>query len=145
MGNWDYLKQRMQALGFSSKWIRWVMRCVTFVSYDVCFNGMSVGPIIPKRGLRQGDPLSPYMFLFCVDGLSNLLNIAGEEGHIHGCRVCPDAPEITHLLFADDNFLFFKATREEALQVKGILNDHADRSGPDSEIFEVGGALYLEC
>lgn len=50
--NWDYLKGRMQALGFCSNWINWIMRCVTTVSYEVGFNGMSVGPIVPKRGLR---------------------------------------------------------------------------------------------
>ncbi|XP_074336668.1 uncharacterized protein LOC141673834 [Apium graveolens] len=136
--NWDYLKNRMQALGFSSKWISWVMRCVTTVSYEVCFNGMSVGPIIPKRGLRQGDPLSPYLFLFCVEGLSNLLNAAAEEGYIHGGRVCTAAPEITHLLFVDDSFLFFKATREEALRVKGILNDYADSSGQSVNYLKSG-------
>ena len=82
-----------------------MMRCVTTVSYDVCFNGMNIGPIIPKRGLRRGDPLSPYLFLFCLDGLSNLLDDADEAGPIHGCRVCPGAPEITHLPFVDDNFV----------------------------------------
>lgn len=105
------------------------MRCVTTVSYEVVFNGMSVGPIIPKRGLRQGDPLSPYLFLFCVEGLSNLLDSAGGEGQIQGCRISPSAPEITHLLFADDSFLFFRATREEATRVKDILNEYAENSG----------------
>lgn len=88
-----------------------------------------MGPIIPRRGLRQGDPLSPYLFLFCVEGLSNMLDNAAEEGRIHGCRVSPNAPEITHLLFADDSFLFFKATTEEALHIKGILERYATISG----------------
>lgn len=83
------------------------MRCVSTVSYEVCFNGMSVGPITPKRGLRQGDPLSPYLFLFCVEGLSNSLDEAEEDGRIHWCRISQSAPNITHLLFADDSFLFF--------------------------------------
>lgn len=127
--NWVYLKHRMQALGFCSKWINWIMRCVTTVSYDVCFNGMSVGPINLNRGLRQGDPLSPYLFLFCVEGLSNLMDNAATDNQIHGCCVSPGAPEITHLLFADDSFFFFKATREEAIVVKNILITYADSSG----------------
>lgn len=49
--NWKYLKQRIQSLGFCNKWISWVMKCVTTVSYEICFNGMTVGPINPKRGL----------------------------------------------------------------------------------------------
>lgn len=105
------------------------MRCVSTVSYDVCFNGMSIGPIIPRRGLRQGDPLSPYLFLFCVEGLSNLLDNATETGRIHGCRVSPQTPEITHLLFTDDSFLFFKTKVEEANYIERLLEKYAAESG----------------
>lgn len=94
------------------------MRCVSTVSYEIGFNGMTNGPINPKRGIRQGDPLSPYIFLFCVEGLSNLLDKANEEGRINGCRVSMGAPEITHLLFVDDSVFFFRATSEEATSVK---------------------------
>lgn len=78
--DWSYLKQRMHVMGFCRQWINWIMRCVTTVSYDFCLNGMTVGPIIPRRGLRQGDPLSPYLFLFCVEGLSNDLDTAAARG-----------------------------------------------------------------
>lgn len=83
-----------------------MMKCVTMVVYDICFNGMTVGPIILGRGLRQGDPLSPYMFMVCVEHLSIALDKAAERGEITGCRVSNTAPEITHLLFTDDIFFF---------------------------------------
>lgn len=83
------------------------MLCVTTVSYMVSFNGSTVGPINPSRGLRQGDPLSPYLFLFCVEGLSLSLSKAASEGSITGCQISPSAPKVTHMLFADDSFLFF--------------------------------------
>lgn len=64
-----------------------------------------------------------------MEGLSNLLDIAADEGKIHGSHVSPTTPEITHLLFAGDSFLFFKATREETTYVKGILDSYAEISG----------------
>lgn len=100
------------------------MLCVTTVSYDFCFNGTSVGPVCPSRGLRQGDPLSPYLFLLCVEGLSNSLDKAAMEGNIHGSQVSNTAPIITHLLFADDSFLFFRANLAETTAVKSLLNDY---------------------
>lgn len=77
------------------------------VSYNFFLNGSIVGPIIPKRGLRQGDPLSPYFFLLCIEGLSNAIDQVSTDGAIHACWICPTAPTISHLLFDDDSFLFF--------------------------------------
>lgn len=82
------------------------MLCVSTVSYSVNFNGFQVGPIKPKRGLRQCDPLSPYLFLLCVEGLSSFIKKAADEGRINGCKIHAQASSITQLLFADDNFLF---------------------------------------
>jgi hypothetical protein len=65
-----------------------------------------------------GDPLSPFMFLFVVDGLSTLLRHEVMETRITPIKVCKRASGISHLLFADDTYLFFKATQEEALVVK---------------------------
>lgn len=90
---------------------------------------MIVGPIIPRKGLRQGDPLSPYLFLLCLEGLSNVLDNAAARNQISGCRISSTALEITHLLFADDNFLFFKATRDEVARVKSILMSYVEQSG----------------
>lgn len=116
-------------MGFSEVWIKWIMLCVTTVSYSVSFNGTTIGPILLTRGLRQGDPISPYLFLLCVEGLSNSLREAARNETIHGCRISTTAPSITHLLFADDSFLFFKAITEEAHSIKQILNSYELYSG----------------
>lgn len=98
-------------------------------SYSISFQGSNIGPIIPKRGLRQGDPLSPYLFLLCVEGLSLYLKSAADNASINGCRIYPQAPAITHLLFTDDSFLFFKATVGEANSIKQILSLYEAFSG----------------
>lgn len=121
----------MVQIGFSMTWIRWIMLCVVSVNYMISFNGSLVGPIVPKRGLRQGDPLSPYLFLFCVEGLSQKLKEAAEQGLITGCQIAVNAPKVTHLLFADDSFLFFKSTVSEANAIKSLLNDYGRVSGQE--------------
>lgn len=131
----------MQSLGFCDQWIDWMMRCVSTVSYDICFNGSTIGPITPRRGLHQGDPLSPYLFLFCVEGLSNLLDKAEVEGKIHGCKISSTAPEISHLLFADDSFLFFKASLAESNYIKEILQTYAYVSGQEIN-YQKSGIMF---
>lgn len=70
---WHYLKAILGKIGFSERWTNLIMSCVTFVQYFILVNG-SRATIIPTRDLRQGDPLSPYMFLLCIEGLSSLMN-----------------------------------------------------------------------
>jgi hypothetical protein len=90
--------------------------------------------------LRQGDPLSPYLFIICVEGLSALIRQAEARGDIHGVKICKNAPIISHLLFADDCFLFFRANHNEAVVMKNILTTYEAASGQTinfqkSEIF----------
>ncbi|KAL0294960.1 UNVERIFIED_CONTAM: putative mitochondrial protein [Sesamum radiatum] len=73
---------------------------------------MPFGSLQPGRGLRQGDPLSPYLFLFCTETFSGMIRQAEEEGAIRGVRVCRNGPRVTHLLFADDTLIFCDANRE---------------------------------
>nr|ABN08841.1 RNA-directed DNA polymerase (Reverse transcriptase) [Medicago truncatula] len=84
--DWDYLRDIMTQMGFSSRWVSWIMLCVETVDYSVLVNGASVGPIVPGRDLRQGDPLSPYLFIICVEGLSSLLREAERCNDIRACE-----------------------------------------------------------
>jgi hypothetical protein len=70
---WKYLMNVMNKMGFCEKWKKWIVMCLETVQYSIMINGESVGPIKPGRGLRQGDPLSPYLFIFCAEGLTTLI------------------------------------------------------------------------
>jgi hypothetical protein len=104
--DWSFLKGMLERLGFDDKWIRWMMMCVNSVNYSIMLNAERVGPIAPGRGLRQGDPLSPYLFLLVAEGLSALIHEAVGRGKLHGAKICRRAPVVSHLLFADSCFCF---------------------------------------
>lgn len=83
--------------------------CVRTVDYKIIVNSDMVGPIYPGRGIRQVDPLSPYLFILCAEGLSAILNYENSQGQLHGIQVSRQAPAVSHLLFADDCILFCRA------------------------------------
>ncbi|XP_050285288.1 uncharacterized protein LOC126724903 [Quercus robur] len=76
---------------------------------DVIINGEAKGNIIPSRGIRQGDPLSPCLFLLCAEGLSTLIHEVARNQQINGIAICRGCPRITHLFFADDSLLFLQS------------------------------------
>ncbi|KAM6584602.1 hypothetical protein CsatB_011604 [Cannabis sativa] len=126
---WPFLEAMLRKLGFDQWWISLLMKCVTTAEYMVVHENKEIGPIIPSRGIRQGDPLSPYLFILCAEGLSALLNKYERAGLIHGCKVANGAPRISHMLFADDSYLYCKATILEANRIKDILQKFEAASG----------------
>ncbi|KAL8146786.1 hypothetical protein AgCh_004504 [Apium graveolens] len=106
-----------------------LMTYVRMVKYSFVNNGKVFGDVRPHREIRQGDPISPYIYILCAEGLSTMLRRKEEEGHIHGISIARGAPKISHLLFADDCYLFFNATGEEARNMKNILSRYEMFSG----------------
>lgn len=89
---WVFLEKIMAKMGFSSRWISLISMCIRSISYSILLNGQPHGLISPQRGLRQGDLLSPYLFLLVTEGLHGLLKKAEDEGSLRG-------PRISHLLY----------------------------------------------
>ena len=70
---WSFIETVMRKMGFSETWIDWIMRCIMSVKYKVLMNGQPRGNIILEKGLRQGDHLSPFIFILCTEALVNFL------------------------------------------------------------------------
>ncbi|XP_073361303.1 uncharacterized protein [Aegilops tauschii subsp. strangulata] len=126
---WDFLEQILLKFGFSSHWTEMVMRCVKSATFYVKLNGGFSIRFIPSRGLRQGDPHSPYLFLFCVEGFSAMLKNAQQENRLKGVSFGSQGPTVTHLLFADDSVVFLEGCRENFEVLRDILHDYEVASG----------------
>jgi hypothetical protein len=126
---WDFLQATMTAMNFPSKLTSTIMKCVNTVSFSILVNGKPSRTFLPQRGLRQGDPLSPYLFILCADVLSGLITTAQQNKLIHGVKIAPRAPEITHLFFADDSLIFCRANTEETAHIQSIITTYQQASG----------------
>lgn len=119
----------MFKFGFDTKWIEWIMTCVRKTTFSVNINGSPKGFIQPERGIRQGDPLSPYLFILCAEVLSHMMRRAETQGNIRGIKISNASPSVTHLLFADDSLFFCQANMKAAKAIQNVLLQYECASG----------------
>ena len=105
------------------------MLCVKTITYSILINDEPRGLIHLTRGIRQGDPLSPFLFLLCTEGLNGLIKHVERNGDIHGFSLCRRGPKLTHMLFADNSLLFCRSTKEECDKVLKILESYEKALG----------------
>lgn len=126
---WSFVKEVLRLLGFDPVWIGWIMTCIESVSYSFLINGSPQGLVKPTRGLRQGDPLSPHIFILCTEVLSALCAKGQADGFLLGIRVAHGSPSINHLLFADDTMFFCKSKPSCVSALMRILAIYEEVSG----------------
>ncbi|KAI9194942.1 hypothetical protein LWI28_010324 [Acer negundo] len=122
---WAFLEGMMSKLGFSNSWIDRIMRCVISIFFFFLVNRNICGFIKPTRGLRQGDPLSPYLFFVCVKGLSRLIVKAERRNDIGSFCCSRGGPKLTHLFFVDDSMIFTRASERDCIAIKEVLECYA--------------------
>ena len=92
-----FLKKVMERMGFNDKWISLIMNCITTLTYFVLINGVAQGCITPTRGLRQGDPISLYLFLLCLEGFIGLILEATRNNRLSRISIYRNCPTVSHL------------------------------------------------
>ncbi|KAF7151290.1 hypothetical protein RHSIM_Rhsim02G0086600 [Rhododendron simsii] len=126
---WSYLEAVLRKFGFNETWIRWVMSCVTTVSFATLINGEKGELFTPSRGIRQGCPLSPYLFILCAEGFHYLIQRAIMNSSLNGVKIGQHCPSISHLFFVDDSLLFWEATSFGCYAIDEILRKYEIASG----------------
>ena len=119
----------MLHLGFAKRFVNTIMPCIKLVSFSFLLNGEPIGNIKSSRVRRQGDPLSPYLFLVCIMGLQGLLHKAEIEVLIRGVSICRNGPRVSYLFFVDDSVLFYRAKESECQVIFDILSIYKKGSG----------------
>lgn len=127
--NWNFLKAVLLSMNFSNKWVDWIMECVTSVQYSLLINGNPTKAFNISRGLRQGDPIFPYLFLFCTNILSIALTKEENQKKIKGIIVGRNGVSFTHLLFVDDSFFFFQNDRISPTNLRNTILWYCSISG----------------
>jgi hypothetical protein len=105
----SFLLYLLRRCGFGEKWCSWIKHCISFVHFSVLINGVPSGFFGSSRGVWQGDPLSPFLFVLVMEAFSRMLGAFTSRGLILGFSVGsyePDRVIVSHLLFAGDTLIF---------------------------------------
>ncbi|CAH9104768.1 unnamed protein product, partial [Cuscuta epithymum] len=145
--SWDFLRNVLRGLGFPDRFVGWIMECVSITSFSISLNGVLHGFFNGKRGIRQGDPMSPLLFVLCLEYFSRLITKRVNESKFNYHPMCGTLG-ITHLAYADDFMLFLRGDKYSIEILVNSFKEFGDVSGlrvnhQKSNIF-VGGVRDIE-
>ena len=127
--NWKFIQAVLLHFGFNEVFTKWIIACISSVSFEVLVNGGKSESFKPSRGLRQGDLLPPYLFILGQEILSRLLDHELSLKNVSGIKTSIRGPTISHVMYADDIVLFSKATRRDAATLMKTLDKYCKWSG----------------
>ncbi|GJY01145.1 hypothetical protein Tco_0359297 [Tanacetum coccineum] len=128
MVDWEFLKEILHGFGFHNRMISWIMECVSSTSFSLSINGILHGYFKGKRGLRQGDPLFPYLFTLIMEVSTLILQRRVRDSDFTNHRYCSKL-ELVNLCFADDLFLFAHGDVHSSTVIMEALNEFKLASG----------------
>lgn len=126
---WKFVTNTLSTTGFPIFMVNLMGWCISTMKYPILVNGNPSKDFIPAMGLRQEDPLSPYLFVICADVLSRILKKENMNHNLHGLRIPRKAPVISHMFFVDYSLMFARAITTEADQILQVLHRYQAASG----------------
>lgn len=126
---WSFLFRISKYLGFHFQWNRMIEQYISTVSFSILLDGSPFGNFFPQRGLRHGDPLSPFLFILRSEVLSRLLIRDELAGNIHGIKISRHSPSVSHIFYANDLMVFSLANSFEASRILNCLTKFSSWSG----------------
>lgn len=150
MVDWRFLCKTLEVFGFSRQWINLIFKCISTTKIYVLINGYPEGFFETSRGIRQGDPLSLFLYIIMVEAFGRAIKKSYSNNEIKGVTVTKNVPNITHHQYADDNAIFLgESSLKEAAKVKSIIEMYMKASGQKvneakSEFFFINTNSKLE-
>lgn len=108
--SWSFIRSTLREVGFSHDWIRNIMGCIETAQLAPLWKGKQLDWVKPTRGIRQGDALSPYIFVLCMERLGHLIHDMVDAGKWKGVKTSRYGPNLSYLFFTDDLVLFAEAS-----------------------------------
>jgi hypothetical protein len=127
--SWQYLRAVLESFGFDQRWVEWILNLTSSAFFSILVNGVPTWPFSPSRGIRQGDPLSPFLFVLTAEGLGRYIKSIVTDDSLKGLPLHNIQPTPSHSQFFDDTLLLNSPTAQEANKLKSILSDFTEALG----------------